>query len=76
MAGVRNEMEKAVPTSFDTKITSSVAANNVGGMNTVLGGGLHLHIENFYNSRAQDTQALMQEMEFYRRMASTARGVV
>lgn len=89
MKGVSSDMKSAIPTKFDTQINANVNKPNLAygdsvesfknlisnlskdgyGKNT-----FNLNIENFYNNRSQDVEALAFEFEGYRQNVSLAKG--
>ena len=61
-----NRRMNANQNGSNTTVTNSTPESNVS--------GLVLKIENFINNRAQDTKALMEELEFYRKQVVIGRG--
>lgn len=60
--------------SKGTNVARGSSPVNSGGALDSGSGGLSVIIENFINNRAQDVQAFAEELEFYRKQASAARG--
>lgn len=76
MNGVKDNMQKAIPTSFDTNVTLKTKQNNGAYNNDTQLNPLMLTITNFYNNRTQDIEQLAYELEFYRQRVASATGGV
>ena len=76
MNGVRDNMQKAIPTSFDTNVTLSSKQSSGIGNSNAQSNPLMLTITNFYNNSAQDIEQLAYELEFYRQRVASATGGV
>ena len=79
MKNVSKQMEKAIPTEFDTALNLDMKSAK----NTLYSElnptnseprGLIINIENFVNNRTQDVQAFAKELEFYSRRNSLILG--
>ena len=79
MKNVSKQMEKAIPTEFDTALNLDMkSAKNTlySELNPINSEsrGLVINIENFVNNRTQDVQAFAKELEFYSRRNSLILG--
>lgn len=79
MKEISNDMQKSIPTKFDTDWNLSIkGAKNAlypaMSPTNVNSGGFIINIENFVNNRSQDVQAFAKELEFYSRRNSVILG--
>ncbi|AUM91503.1 phage tail protein [Clostridium botulinum] len=74
-----NKMQMTVNHEVATTTVGVVASRNALTSSTITtnnDNGLNVNIENFNNTKSQDVQSLMEELEFYRKQNSLARGGV
>ncbi|NFH61206.1 hypothetical protein FC962_04685 [Clostridium botulinum] len=74
-----NKMQMTVNHEVATTTAGVVASRNALTSSTITtnnDNGLNVNIENFNNTKSQDVQSLMEELEFYRKQNSLARGGV
>jgi len=79
LSGLINKMQMTVDHEVATTTAGVVASRNVSTVKEITNdnnNGLYLTIENFNNNTSKDTPALMEEIEFYKKQNSLARGGV
>lgn len=74
MNGIKENMQKAIPTSFNTDVTLNTKQSSGTANNNTQSNPLMLTITNFYNNRTQDIEQLAYELEFYRQRVAMGRG--
>ncbi|MBD5642777.1 phage tail tape measure protein [Clostridium botulinum] len=79
LSGLVSKMQMTVDHEVATTTAGVVASRNALTSSTITtnnDNGLNVNIENFNNTKSQDVQSLMEELEFYRKQNSLARGGV
>ena len=76
MNGVKDDMKKAIPTSFSTDVSLDAKQSSIPVHTDTQQNPFVLTITNFYNNRAQDIEQLAYELEFYRQRVASATGGV
>ncbi|MBZ1340620.1 phage tail tape measure protein, partial [Clostridium botulinum] len=79
LSGLVSKMQMTVDHEVVTTTAGVVASRNALRNSTITtnnDNGLNVNIENFNNTKNQDVQSLMEELEFYRKQNSLARGGV
>ncbi|NEZ80392.1 phage tail tape measure protein [Clostridium botulinum] len=79
LSGLVSKMQMTVDHEVATTTAGVVASRNALTSSTITNNndnGLNVNIENFNNTKSQDVQSLMEELEFYRKQNSLARGGV